>query len=331
MNTRSHGKDTLQGCVERPAGVRSSGVRSAGVPLDRVLCAVVPCVVVLLFAGACSKPEVSYEPSGFLRFVTHAAGEDGATPREATLETAIVTYRNARGAEVSLVAAVHVGDARYYAELESFFAGQDRVLYELIAAPGSVPVPGERSTGGISFVQRMIQNLLELEFQLDAIDYTRDSFVHADMDPGSFRRAQRARGESIFSLMWQVMLSEMQRMQAGEETLQQMTLTELYTAFMSADRARSLKLLLGSQFESMERVMSGIDQGGEGSVIVTERNRVAIAVLKRRLRKGDRKLAIFYGAAHMADFEERLIRRLGFEKVGERRLVAWDMRADAGN
>ena len=40
---------------------------------------------------------------------------------------------------------------------------------------------------------------------------------------------------------------------------------------------------------------------------------------------GKETLGIYYGAAHMPDFEERLLAR-GFTKTGERWLTAWDLR-----
>ncbi len=41
--------------------------------------------------------------------------------------------------------------------------------------------------------------------------------------------------------------------------------------------------------------------------------------------KKHQRIAIFYGAAHMPDMEERLL-AMGFTKTGERWLRAWDLR-----
>ena len=78
--------------------------------------------------------------------------------------------------------------------------------------------------------------------------------------------------------------------------------------------------------EGMEDIMAGFEGDGE-SVIVGERNKVAIEVLKKEMKLGRKKLGIFYGAAHMPDMEERLVKELGFAQVGkERWLIAWDIR-----
>ena len=63
-----------------------------------------------------------------------------------------------------------------------------------------------------------------------------------------------------------------------------------------------------------------------GSVILTERNKVALEVLKKRLEKGDKKIGIFYGAAHLADMEERLIGEFGLKKGKTVWNDAWSMK-----
>jgi hypothetical protein len=52
-----------------------------------------------------------------------------------------------------------------------------------------------------------------------------------------------------------------------------------------------------------------------------------VRVLEDEIKRGRRKLGIFYGAGHMPDFERRL-EVLGFKKSHEHWLVAWDIRRD---
>jgi hypothetical protein len=59
-------------------------------------------------------------------------------------------------------------------------------------------------------------------------------------------------------------------------------------------------------------------------VLVTERNKAALKVLSEELGKGKKKIAIFYGAAHMTDMSKRL-EAMGFSPVGTRWNVAWDL------
>ena len=253
----------------------------------------------------------------FIRFVPGRKGEG-------KLETAIVTYRREDGATVDLIAAVHVGDRAYYRNLQKRFETYEALLYEMIKPQDAEPVPGARPDNLLSVFQRGLKDALALEFQLDALDYRKANFVHADVDPATFFRLQREKGESFLSLLFKFMRKEMAREAQGRGS--QMGLFELIQAFASDDSARSLKLLLARQMEDVEAMMAGFEEGDEkgGSVIVAERNKVAIGALERVLREGKKRTAIFYGAGHMQDFEKRL-RDLGFAKDGGEWVTAWNI------
>jgi hypothetical protein len=77
----------------------------------------------------------------------------------------------------------------------------------------------------------------------------------------------------------------------------------------------------------MEDMLAGIDQtaDGKGSAILSGRNEHAMKVLAGQIALGRKKLAIFYGAGHMPDFEKRLIEQ-GFKQIGEQWQTAWDVR-----
>jgi hypothetical protein len=266
------------------------------------------------------------EPS-FIRFVP-----DGA--RAGRLETSVKRYRNGDGIQVTLFAAVHVGDAAYYRNLQRRFEGCDALLYEMIrdTAPDEPFQAPEGGGGGgvgqlemVGFLQSGMKRLLELEFQLDAIDYSRKNFVHADLDPDTFFRLQEERQESLLGLMFRVMLEEQARLNAGQgSTVDGMG---LLLALMNPDRGYALKLVLGRQMDQIEAMLAGVEKGpsGQESVIVGARNEHAMKVLEEQIRLSRRRLGIFYGAAHMPDFERRL-KKLGFEEAGEEWVPAWDIR-----
>jgi hypothetical protein len=296
---------------------------------DRRLAAVVAgwlCVVAALGAGPATSPATTRagEPTKFMRWVGDARG--------GKLESAIVTYRNKAGARVDLVSAIHVGDKAYYAVLDRLFAGYDAVLYEMVKPAGmeEMPAPGEREDSPVSTVQRMIQDMLGLEFQLDRIDYRAKNFVHADLDVETFSRMQEERGESLFVLMLQTMMNDLLDPQAGARQggrLANMTLPELLAVLTSPDRPTQLKLLLAPEFENIDGMMGALE-GPDGSVLLTERNKAAMRVVKETLGKGKKNLAVFYGAAHLRDMEKRL-KGMGFEPVATRWVTAWDVSAKA--
>jgi hypothetical protein len=310
----------------------------------RVARITVVCVVSL----ACFPPAAGAEKSPATRPATTqpAAGDKLEFMRFSddgkgggTLETAIATYRNDAGVEVHLAAALHVGEASYYKGLSDTFDTYDALLYELIKPKGAAPPDGNwaaraeggariRGAGAIGGLQRLLQTTLELEFQLDAINYDRPNFVHADLDVETFNALQEKKGESMFGLMLRSMLHEMKRQSEGKGAAP-VTAFDLLGAMASPDSARQYKLLLARQFGDIEDQIAGID-GKDGSVIIAERNKAALRVLKQRIAWGERDIGVFYGAGHMPGIEKVLTGEMGFKRVGVEWRIAWDMRKPSG-
>jgi len=276
-----------------------------------------PVVLLVLIALVCPRAraegvDAAKDKSEFLRFVDDGRGGG-------KLETALATYRNRDGVTVHLVAAVHIADQPYYDGLNKTFKDYDAVLYEMVKPKNApAPRPGEERSGSlISVVQRFMKDALDLQFQLDAIDYTRPNFVHADLDYETFEKMEEERGESIWTLMLRQMLKEMLD---PPDNQPQFGLDDLMAALTSPDRSRQLKLLLGKQFSHIEDQMSGFG----GTVLITERNKACFKALDKQIDGGKKDLGIFYGAGHMSDMEQRLLDR-GFHKTGVEWRVAWDL------
>jgi hypothetical protein len=175
----------------------------------------------------------------------------------------------------------------------------------------------------VSGFQRFLKDVLELEFQLDKIDYTAPNFVHADLDAETFFSLQEQRGESLFSLMFRSMLSEMQRQGAGAGA-RPITIFDLLAAMNSPDSGRQYKLLLARQFQDIEAQIAGVE-GKDGTVLVAERNKAALKVLRQTIAAGKKNVGVFYGAGHMRGLEDALVGRMGFRRTGTEWRVAWDM------
>jgi hypothetical protein len=82
---------------------------------------------------------------------------------------------------------------------------------------------------------------------------------------------------------------------------------------------------MAEQFQDMEGSVLAIG-GPEGSTLIQERNKVALQVLRKQLAAGKKRIAIFYGAGHMSDFEQRLRDEFDLAPINTRWLVAWDMK-----
>ncbi len=283
-------------------------------------------MLVLLASAVCAaaqadppaeKPKPDKEPE-FLR-ITRQEDESPIA-----MEIAVVTLAKAgeAGPKVDLVSAVHVGEKGYYDELNRRFKDYDVVLYELVAPEGTtVPKGGVgRSTHPVSMLQTFMTGMLELEFQLNSIDYTQANFVHADMSPKQMAKSMQDRGESVFQVFFRMMgyaMSQQGDANNGDAAL--------LVALLSKNRALAMKRVLAEQFQDLEGSLMAIS-GPDGSTLITERNKVALKVLKEQIEAGHKRLAIFYGAGHMYDFQDRIEKDFGLAPVKTEWLVAWDLK-----
>jgi hypothetical protein len=252
------------------------------------------------------------------------------------MQTAIVRYAPAvsnngkksrprqQPIEVDLIGAVHIGDIGYYKTLNDHFKQYDALLYELVAPEGTVVKPGRGTSNAhpVGAMQNAIKNLLELDHQLEYIDYTKSNFVHADMSPDEFAKSMEDRNESFlqmyFRLMGQAMAQQNQLAESGASDF------DLLSALFADDRPRRLKTILAKQLSEMEGLMVSFG-GDQGSTIISERNKKALGVLKRELADGKKRVGIFYGAGHLNDMDERLRKDFSLEPVSVTWLTAWDL------
>lgn len=244
------------------------------------------------------------------------------------METAITQYvrrlPNGKSIHVDLVGAVHVADREYFDKLNQLFTKYDALLYELVA-PASARIPkGEsRESSGVSMLQSGLVDLLDLDFQLECIDYTKKNFVHADMSPKEFTKSMADRGESVAQLVFQIIAEAAAN---PNPSVHGPTDIDLLAAFFAPDRAMRLKRILAEQFQNMESMITVL-QGPKGSTLLTERNAKALQVMEREIRGGKNKLGIFYGVAHLAHLHQCLTQELGFELRSQSWLVAWKLQA----
>jgi hypothetical protein len=258
---------------------------------------------------------VAEEPE-FLRFVEEEDRD--------SLQTSIVTYKSAAGVIVDLVGAVHIADEAYFDELNERFKTYDAVLYELVGRPMQLrenlkPGDGDGKLLWLGQVQETLRKALKLESQLKGIDYKAPNFVHADMTVEGFFESQETKKETFLTL-W---LKAIQAQGALPNDRPQPNMLELVMILRQEDPSMDLKRMLGQQFDSMEKLITGIEANG-GTTIIGERNRHALEVMAHEITAGKNRLAIFYGAAHMPDMEQRLL-KLGFVKQKVQWLKAWDI------
>ena len=261
------------------------------------------------------------------------------------------------GVSVDLIGAIHIGDRRYFQQLNKEFKEYDALLFEMVAEKDDLggepvrfvdrgePVDDDGTTkpkepaakdaseesgfkAGMAVVGGMqlgAKDMLGLAFQVDWIDYSAKNMVHADMSPEEFAEKMKERGESFFTLFMDLFVQGLKQQQANKNKAPN-DLALLFALF-SSNRELVMKRVMAQQFAESDVL---IELGGEkGSAIITERNIVAMNVLREQLEKGVKKIGIFYGAGHLADMSRRMVDEFDMKLVNERWVEAWDLRLPA--
>ncbi len=263
------------------------------------------------------------------------------------LETSVIHFADSTkyaDATVDLIGAIHLGEPDYYKQLNELFETYDVLLYEAVMPEEAVrrdlrPGSGDGSRrkglkdeevwteakiglAAISVLQLGMKDALGMEFQLTGVDYTAENFVHADMTSEEFEASMAKRGES-FSGMF---LKEMGKSVANQQENNPLAMNlDVMLSMLTSDRLYRVRRIAAVQLAKAGDgdAFAGFDGS---STIITERNKKCFEVMDRQLRKGKKKVGIFYGAGHFADMEKRMVAEYGFERKSEDWLVAWHLR-----
>jgi len=350
------------------------------------------------FSSAPSPSKVPSNPSGSSEFSRYLVEADGSG---AALETAVMKYslpatsrasaatsqerQDPNTLSVHLFSAVHLGDKGYFEELERQLLSYDRVLYELVAdkegspegqrwqPPGpspshtqgqETPTSHEESKkkGLVGQFQGVMAQALELQFQLDNLNYRQDHWYHADLDLLTFKRLSSEKQESLLSLgrnmfklaaksiwsgLWaktadssdvlkvvqlvvpmpmvaQLVISGwLHQKDSTEDELPASTLAE-----QPVPRALlSLDIIGGIKHFLAQQLcddsLSTLEMSK--SVIIGERNAACMTELRSALDAGCTNVAILYGGAHLPDMGRRLESDFGGSLSEVDWIRAWDL------
>jgi len=248
-----------------------------------------------------------------------------ANEQPRALQMSIHRYVPADGkrlVEVDLVGAVHIGDPIYYADLNKRFRDYDAVLFELIAPEDALGPSGMDERGGVlSTTQVGMMKVLDLSFQLDEINYDAANFVHADLSPEELRASMEERGESLYVYFWRIFFASLNDYARDPLGLKDM---EILSGAVSAGQGNSLKVLAAFEVANLKAAQDMLGKDSENAVIGA-RNQRAVEVLQREIASGAKRVAIFYGVAHMPDMEERLLEQAGLTYDGTEWVDAWQL------
>ena len=301
-------------------------------------------LIALGLAVLFSTSAVAGEPSKFIRVKKNKKGVP------VSLETGVVTYEKKEGdktVKVDLVGAVHIADHNYYAQLNEDFENYDVVLYELVAEKDNVPQKGvEREQNILGMIQKMTGEFLGLEHQVstepgEGIDYEAKNFVHCDVTPDQLAESMAKNGDNNMTVMLSTLLENMRKQnkaaydasKSGKQPEQsELAQENMLQLLKDPEGPTKAKRIMAEQFDKM----TGDELGAAATqYILTERNEAAMKIFNAELaerskKDNDLEVAVFYGAAHMQDFEKRLEAE-GFKKTETKWNLAWDLRRSTPN
>lgn len=242
------------------------------------------------------------------------------------LQTAIVRYRGKKdskyeGRIVDLVGVVHIGEREYYTDLNKRLSKYDSVLYELVAPDGTriQPEDLEKRRSLLASMQTGMKDMLNLQYQLELVDYMAKNFRHADMSPDEFVEDLERRGDSVVKMVARMMGAGLaSSASTGGDA-------GILLSLFSSDRSKRMKQTMARQLIDIEVVTAGINDKNGENTLIKGRNAKAFEVLREVLDDGKEKIAVFYGAGHLPDMAERLEEDFEMAPRKTTWLDAWDL------
>lgn len=205
--------------------------------------------------------------------------------------------------------------------------GEDAAADLTITNRDDIAPMSTSSEGGL---QSELANTLGLAFQLTALSYAEPNFRCSDMTMTQLAQAMSDRDLDVSDLEGALDATSLPA-QLMKMLLRFVKMADEMLGGAIADICRlALIEILGNE----NMTQQAMQQFGEGfgDVIIGDRNQVVIDDLKRIIDNEDdvKSVAIYYGAAHMHDFVERLEEQLGYEPSGEAKWFT-GMRVDMNN
>lgn len=253
-----------------------------------------------------------------------------------SLDVAVTTYRSKDpgGISVDLIGAVHIGQRHYYERLNALFDQYDVLLYELVAPEGTViPRGGKREgTNPVAMLQETAKSMLGLESQLELIDYNKPHFVRADMTPQQMASKMQERGETAMTIALSTLADMMRQQNLAARDGQKTAAREIEETglFELLGDPQKMKRVMAEQFVATGSLDQSLG-GALNQLLVIDRNAEALRGLQKQIAAGKKKIGIFYGAAHMPDFEKRLVGDFGLQRSAQTWIAAWDLQTSPSN
>jgi hypothetical protein len=254
------------------------------------------------------------------------------------LEVAITSYTKTTPTphQVDLIGAVHIGDQDYYDKINSELAACNTVLYELVAEEGARPISDpDAPKSSLYTLVASAKDFFGFVHQLDAVDYSSSHFVHADLsfDKMLAQEAENSKSQGSFTFRllsdFLAMSQSMANSKEPELRAYEKLSDQLKGAYATTLFSNPVKLKNFFAVAMVENERSGFAAGGATlfNFLITRRNERVLEVLRKTNMKKNARIGIFYGAGHMKDMEEKLVKE-GYIFNDQRWVTAWDLKKE---
>jgi len=127
------------------------------------------------------------------------------------------------------------------------------------------------------------------------------------------------RGESLYVYFWRIFYASMDQYARDPLGLNEI---QKLAAMLSGDPKSAFKVMLAYEMVDLDTLREILGDDSD-SAVIGARNQRAIDVLREQLDSGKKRVAIFYGVAHMPDMEQRLMEQLHFDYLDTTWVDAW--------
>lgn len=247
-------------------------------------------------------------PANFVRTAHHADGSG-------SLDVGVSAYEQpGTGRRVYLVGAVHIAHVETFVAQQGVLDAMDIVLWEGVGAEEE-PDPKVLERFDVLFkAQMMLQKVLDLDFQLDNINYDRSFWRNSDMSINEIEAALKQRGLSMIphEELFLAVFGTIFKFVDPRSIPRNPTVGRMYRASIAPLMA------------DIESLMNQAGTQGLKEVLIELRNEVVMADLRELLdAPGPERIGIYYGAGHLPDMDRVLRDELGLEFLGVHWIPAW--------
>jgi hypothetical protein len=181
---------------------------------------------------------------------------------------------------------------------------------------------------GLTRLQHQMGKLLALTFQKDGIDYSRSHFRNADLDLRSVQKELSDRNQTL--IPFQGIINRLAAQKPADPGSGSPDRPDASSSSPPPGASAEMKRVFGRLLADAPRILAQVgmhDPEKRSDVLISMRNDAAFRYLEEALEEDHRTIAVFYGAAHLADMHRLLIENLGFEEHALFWMNAWSIPA----